>query len=360
MHILYGVVGVGMGHLTRSRVVIDHLVRQGHQVVVVASGGAPARLTAIYADVDAVRVHAIAGYGMRFAGQGVDLASTVLDLVGGAPARLATNARVFGRLVDQVQPDLVISDFEAFALWFGLYCDVPVVSLDNLQVLHRCALSDEVVDTRSAAFRLARAAVKAKLPGASWYLVSSFFDPPVRKARTSVVGPVLRPEVLAAQREPGAHLLVYQSVFSSELDDVLGRLGLPVVAYGADREGQRGAVTYRAFSQDGFIEDLRTARAVVAGGGYSLMCEAIHLGVPMLSVPLAGHVEQQVNAAYLQHLGYGRRADRLTAAAVRELLDGASDHHRALACAPGAGNGSLLAEVDRVVDQVGAYRADAA
>ena len=37
MRILYGVVGEGMGHATRSRVVIEHLLAAGHHVGVVAS-----------------------------------------------------------------------------------------------------------------------------------------------------------------------------------------------------------------------------------------------------------------------------------------------------------------------------------
>lgn len=39
MRILYGVAGEGMGHATRSRVVIDHLTRH-HEVEVVVSGRA--------------------------------------------------------------------------------------------------------------------------------------------------------------------------------------------------------------------------------------------------------------------------------------------------------------------------------
>ena len=37
MKILYGVVGEGMGHAMRSRVVLEHLVAQGHDVHVIAS-----------------------------------------------------------------------------------------------------------------------------------------------------------------------------------------------------------------------------------------------------------------------------------------------------------------------------------
>ena len=40
MKILYGVVGEGMGHATRSRVVLEHLRAQGHEVLVVVSNRA--------------------------------------------------------------------------------------------------------------------------------------------------------------------------------------------------------------------------------------------------------------------------------------------------------------------------------
>jgi nicotinate phosphoribosyltransferase len=39
MKILYGVVGEGMGHATRSKVTIEHLIAKGHSVKIVVSGG---------------------------------------------------------------------------------------------------------------------------------------------------------------------------------------------------------------------------------------------------------------------------------------------------------------------------------
>ena len=40
MRILYGVVGEGMGHAMRSRVVLEHLFGQGHEVEIMVSGRA--------------------------------------------------------------------------------------------------------------------------------------------------------------------------------------------------------------------------------------------------------------------------------------------------------------------------------
>ena len=50
MNILYGVVGEGMGHATRSKVILDHLYPQ-HRILIVASGKAHDYLTRFYSDI---------------------------------------------------------------------------------------------------------------------------------------------------------------------------------------------------------------------------------------------------------------------------------------------------------------------
>jgi len=68
---------------------------------------------------------------------------------------------------------------------------------------------------------------------------------------------------------------------------------------------------------------------VIAGGGFTLMGEAVYLGKPMLSVPLVGQFEQALNANYLQQLGYGERAKVISAQGIRDFLaraDGYADN----------------------------------
>ena len=344
--ILYGVVGVGRGHATRSRVILDHLLDQGHQILVTASGTAPEYLEDIYADEPRLQVEAVAGYGMRFQDQRVDVGGTLLDLLDGGPGRVLANLGAFTRIAARFHPDAVISDFEAFAHWYGRFFDVPVISLDNIQVLNRCTLDPTVVDTDSLAFRVAKTTVKAKLPGADHYLVSSFFAPEARKDRTTVVGPVLRPEILDAERVRGDHLLVYQSVWSEALLTALRSLNQPIIAYGSERGGTEGNLTFQPFSERGFIDDLRSAKGVIAGGGFSLMCEALELGVPMLAIPLQGHIEQQLNAAYLEQCGYGAQAPVLTQEALADFLRRLDRYERALRRYPRRGNQPLLETLD--------------
>ena len=109
---------------------------------------------------------------------------------------------------------------------------------------------------------------------------------------------------------------------------------------------REGRILYRPFSEAAFIDDLRTARAVVTGGGYTLLSECVHLGVPALSVPLAGQFEQVLNARYLERLGYGMYAPHATAAAIAAFAERVPEHRAALAGAERPGNGPALAVVD--------------
>lgn len=320
MRILYGVVGEGMGHATRSRVVIEHLLGRGHRVRVVVSGRAHGFLAEKFAGRAGLELDEIAGLHMAYDGNAVALGRSIVENLGKAPASLLRNLETWRRM--DFEADAVISDFESWAFFYGLNHFKPVISIDNMQVINRCEHPEAITDDPD--FQLAKAAVKAKLPGAAHYLVTTFFRPPVRKPRTTLVPPILRPEVLAAKREPGRHVLVYQTATANEaLIPLLQRLPYEFRLYGMRRDEQRGNVRLCDFSEAGFIDDLRTARVVLAGGGFSLMSEAVHLQVPMYSVPLEGQYEQVLNARYLAMLGYGRFAVRFDPDAIADFVEGA-------------------------------------
>lgn len=322
MRILYGVVGEGMGHATRSRVVLEHLLTRGHDVHVVVSGKAHGFLKAALAGGPRAAVTEIAGLRLVQDDGGVDKSASLVANLVDAPASLVKNLGAYVEVASSFRPDAVVSDFESFAYLFARTHDLPVISLDNIQVLNRCAHDRWLTDASRWSVFLAKASAKVKMPGAWHYLVTSFFFPPVRKARTTLIPPILRPEILAARREPGEHVLVYQHAEAVEalLPALRARTDVAFRVYGSRREGSDGNLSFQAFSQQGFIDDLRTARGVVAGGGFTLMSEAVHLGVPMLSVPLGSQAEQAFNAAYLEHLGYGVEAPSLDAAALDGFL----------------------------------------
>ncbi len=302
MRILYGVTGEGMGHATRSRVILEHLLSCGHRVQVVVSGRAHKFLTDRFAGRPNIAFHEIHGLHLDYTGNKLDVPGSVLSNLVEFPKGLFKNVGVYFRM--DFEPQAVISDFESWAYLYGVNHFLPILSIDNMQVIDRCSHGPEV--EASADFDLARAAVLSKLPGCRHYLITTFFHPPVAKERTTLVPPILRPEILAARREPGAHVTVYQTAKSnSALVPLLRSMPYEFRVYGMGREGEEGNVRLRAFSEKGFIDDLRTARAVLAGGGFSLMSECVNLRIPMYSVPLEKQFEQELNARYLAALGYG-------------------------------------------------------
>jgi len=323
VRILYGVVGEGMGHATRSAVVVEHLVGSGHEVRVVVSGRAHGFLVDRLKSSERATVEEIEGLTLRYLGNRLDMTGSIFHNLQNAPRAIRKNIKVYRKVAeDKFEPELVVSDFESWAALYALRHRLPVISIDNLQIINRCKHDKRITAAKGFNFRVARLAVRVKVPGAYHYLVSSFFFPPVRKRRTTLVPPILRSEVIAAEREPGDHVLVYlRAADPKRLLGVLRKFDhRRFFVYGAGEAGTDGNVTVCEFSPSRFLDHLRTARAVIAGGGFTLMSEAVSLHVPMLSVPIENQYEQELNARYLEHLGYGMRARRLTGEAVDRFL----------------------------------------
>ena len=360
MRILYGVAGEGMGHATRSRVVIDALAAKGHQVQAVVSGRAHDYLKA--RESDRLGVNRIWGLSIVYEDNEVRNFRTVLENVRGAVAGgWPRNVKAYFDLTDEFHPDVVVSDFETWSYLYGKAHGIPVVSVDNNQIVNRCHHPPEVIAGKEPEYLVAKAVVKAKLPGCFHYLIGTFFYPPVAKRRTTLHPPILRPEILAARPEPGDHLLVYQTSTSNPaLPDILRRTGVECRIYGLRRELREdlrdGNLVWRPFSERAFIDDLRTARAVVSGGGFTLMSEAVFLRRPMLAVPVKKQFEQILNARYLERIGYGLHADEITEEKVRELLARAPEFEQHLARYTQRGNEELLAKLDDVLAAAAAQR----
>jgi uncharacterized protein (TIGR00661 family) len=349
MRILYGVVGEGMGHATRSRVILDHLIALGHRVEIVVSGRAHAFLSKVF---PGVRVHEIAGLNMVYEDNAVHRRRTALDFLKKLPA-FAENHALFAALDQELQPQLVISDFESFSYLYGKAHDLPIVSIDNMQIINRCRHEVTIPRTLEASYLTAKTVVKAKLPRCGAYLITTFFFPPVRKPRTQLFPPILRDAVLDANRRDGDHVLVYQTSDSfHELVPTLQQLPGRFLVYGLGRQEQLGNVELRAFSETGFVDDLASARAVITGGGYSLMGEAVFLGKPVYSIPLVGQFEQTLNALYLEKLGYGEYHQTIDGPSIARFLERAPRYKEALAAHRQDRNRAILDAVDELVARV--------
>jgi uncharacterized protein (TIGR00661 family) len=358
MRILYGVVGEGMGHATRSKVTLEWLLSRGHTVKVVVSNRAFQFLEKAFAGNAAIDVVEIQGLTMKYVDNEFADAASVLHNVLRAPGMIAENVGAYYDDVVRWQPQCVISDFDSFAYLFAKVHRLPILSIDNQQILQRCEIPEAAKEEARASFNATKAFVKAKLPGCDHYVITSFFFPPVRDKYvegTTLVPPILRRAILEAKPTPvdrAQHFLVYQTSKSdTTLIPTLNEIAEEkFFVYGLGRDETIGNCTLKPFSEDGFVADLAAAKGVVSNGGLSLLNESISLRKPVFSVPVRNQYEQILNAWYVRALKFGAFAQTVNAPELRAFVQRVPEYASALAGFSHDGNAKLFATVEKVLE----------
>jgi uncharacterized protein (TIGR00661 family) len=344
--IVYGIPSEGMGHATRSKVVIEHLLAQGHDVRMATSDRAYALMEKAFPG----RSFRIEGLHLAYDQGKLDKSASSKVLLKALPKQLRTNFEQFYRVHQNFTPDAVISDFESFTYAFARFHRLPLLSIDNMQVLNRAKLDLKLGTEQKQAYLMAKTVVKAKLPYCSRYLITSFFECEIDKKNTELVPPILRPEILAAhaKRKQGGHVLVYQTATAqSNMIEVLQSLKHQrFMVYGFNKSEDHGNVQLKPFSEAGFIADLAASDCIITNGGFSLISEAVYLQKPICSFPLGGQFEQWLNGYMVQRMKYGRFFEEFSADAVKAFLYDVPDFHKSLQAYRQDGNQVLFDKVD--------------
>lgn len=347
MNILYGIPGEGMGHATRSKVVIDHLLEAGHNIIAVSSGRAFSFLDKMFPG----RVLEIKGFHFAYKNAEVSKTATFLSNLKAAPKNLIYNTAKKLLIEKSFNPDVVISDFESFSYFFAKTHKLPLISIDNMQIMDRCILDIEISKEEKNNYRIAKNIVMAKVPGCNHYFISSFFDAEIKKKNTSIVPPIIRSAIQELSPSKGKHILMYQT--SSSLKTVKETLQqLPdekFFVYGMNQDYADGNVVFKPFSESGFIADLAQAKAVIANGGFSFISEAVYLKKPIYSFPIHNQFEQWMNAAYIEKLGYGRHFHELSPDNLKAFIYDLSKFEKNLASYEQGGNTVLFRELDKIL-----------
>jgi uncharacterized protein (TIGR00661 family) len=352
MRVLYGVCGEGMGHAMRSAVVGEHLRREGYEVVF-ATGGRPLEyLRAKGFETIPITSLELATDGKRISPIGTLVKNVFNQTVGGLLTALPSFAAV-----TRARPDAVVSDFDPWSARVALVLGAPLFAVDNIHFMNRCSHPTQIFAMTGMASTYMRPVADVMVPWARKYFVTTFVDAPViEPGKTELHLPILRAEVLAQKGRPVRdHVVCY---FNTRADHarIVGALTLvPEERFrlygkpGLAGEQTYGNVTVCPFSDEAFLEDLSTSRAVIGGAGFTLMSEAIYLGKPMLAVPFGDQFEQILNARYLKMLEYGSWCSSLSAGEVRAFLGGVEGYREKLARFGHDGNRALLGAVSRAV-----------
>lgn len=313
MKVLYGVVGVGMGHAIRSQTVVERLVQEGHKILILASGNAFSFLKGFFSKHDYVVVEKIEGFKFSMKDNAVHTGKTALSVLWRAPYSIYYNTKVYFDHINAWSPDIIISDFESLTGLYAITHNKPLFVIDNIHVLDRCSHEPYIWKGNWLAKILTQIIVKFKVVNADHYFITSAFFPPVRLPNTTLIGPILRPIILNSMRNRGDSFLVYlHGGGSKAIHKVIRSYPANFICYGGDKNGLVGNIKYKKFSESEFIKDLCECKGLISSAGSSLMSEAIYLKVPMLALPVHNQYEQILNARYLQKNELGMCVNHLS------------------------------------------------
>ena len=348
--IVYGVSGEGSGHSSRAREVMTWLLEQGHEVRAVSYDRGYRNLK------DDFEVFEVEGLSIATVENRVSVVRTFTENL----AKLGEGARRVRELrhacFKGFDPDVVITDFEPTTAYLATHYGLPLVTLDN-QHRMRYMRYPRPEHLRKEA-RVTEGVIRMIVPRPDVSLVTTFWFGEVTNGRTFLFPPILRREVLALepQREEDAHVLGYFTHGAEPfLDELRRQHDTRFVVYGSDRDGEAGNLLFRRPSRAGFLEDLRSCRAVIATAGFTLMTESLHLGKPMLAFPMAGQFEQELNALLLEDLGCGVNGRGGGPDSVGGFLGRLDDFYPSFDRVPGAdGNRALFAKLEELLRDGGA------
>lgn len=302
MKILYGINGIGNGHLSRARIMVPKLEAAGAEVSCIVSGR-PADPSLDCGQSGDIMFRD--GLSIAFEGGRVRFFETALRLGAGMPGLVKDALSL-----DLKPYDLVISDFEPVSAWAARAKGTPSVGL-----AHHFAFRHDVPKvSRFSPFMMFMENVVPvdTALGLHWH----HFGQP------SILPPILGR--LEAEAADPKKILVYMNF--ENLDSVV-RLVEPfadhefhIYSSQAKQAEDRGHLHVRPLSREGFKKDFASCAGVISNAGFMTTSEALQLGKKVLVKAIPGQEEQVSNTLALKELGYGAVMERLDQSAVKGWL----------------------------------------
>ncbi len=303
--VFYGICGEGLGHFSRAAFLVPCLLDAGYSVELFTSG----RVAGLCDErFRGCRVHHIQGLRMRYRDNTLDVPGTILRYAG-MVAWWPRASRYVAKRVGLCRPVAVISDYEPVVAWVASAFRIPLIAFDHQQVATECEVESASPDGLSGL--LLRLSNRMTYLRPTLRIITSFFQarlrerPRRRRTGRTIIGPVLRPEVVRRCPTRGSHVVVYQTSRTLEwLDRILNALPGEKRVYGVGRK--QNGWSERTFGEDAFLDDLASCRFALVNGGHTTISEALHFGKPVLCFPVKGQAEQEINAHHVAKMDFGK------------------------------------------------------
>ncbi len=312
--ILYGVCGVGAGHCVRSRILISHLIKKGHKLLIIGSLHAYDYLRRYFDNVHYVD-------GPEFAIKGNKILA-IHTLFKNFKKLNKKNREINSKLkyeIDKFSPDIIISDFEPYTFSYAKKNNIKLISFDNEHYL-----SEGIIDI-PLKYKIHYLISRIYMSGykADYLLIFTLPGQELKKhSKARKVNPVIRDSLLNIKSKNGRYILVYTSIINEKNKlEVLTKINEKFVIFGNYKDKEKKNLTFRSFNEKEFERALAGCKAVITFGGINLISEAIYMKKPLLVVPIKNHIEQVVNASYVKDNNYGEFYDELREDNIKDFLN---------------------------------------
>jgi len=263
--ILYGLCGEGLGHASRSKILINHLKKKGHNVRIVAGGKAFVFLSKEFKHVERVE-----SPRFEYKGNQVRLLYSCLKMLYTTIAKTPKSFKKVKKIIKEFKPEMIIT-FREIIPWLILFI-----------------------------------ALKVSMFGADKYLIYDFSDKQVNNSRVLFLKPLIQEGIQKQQPKIGEHIFVYQTSISTEfICEILKQFDETFIVYGFNKNHVDGNIIFKTFNDDEFYTDIATCKAIITNGGFTVISEALYLKKPVLSLPIRHQFEQVLNGQFVQNLGFG-------------------------------------------------------
>ena len=308
MKVLFLTNGLGLGNSTRSHAIIQRLHACGAHIEVMTSGNGLWYFSD-KAEVSAVHEIKSLAYGSK---DGAISILRTFTSIAGMVQILRYNAKKIGSLLDQIKPDVVVTDSD-YNFWPVRRRCIPLAALNNADVVWNSYFR----------FKDRPASIWAQFYGVEMLdyrfhktvpdlVLSPCLDPEVPESGGNIlrIGPIVRqgydglPRTGVAKQ---ATVMLSGSVFGTPVK--FNRASYPVNIDVIGREKPAGWCGRPEVTFHGKIKDtyplLEGADVAVVNGGFSAVSEMFWMRKPLLVVPVPNHAEQWINARTIEHLGLG-------------------------------------------------------
>lgn len=280
--VLYAIQGTGNGHVARARALYPQLVQ--HFDVDLALVG---KNSEVELPCDPV-----------WKGRGITM---YYSQKGGVNILKTIRKNSISQIRKEIQSipvkdyDFVLNDFESVSIRAAKKYKVPVIGLSHQSAVQNPDSPKARKYMPFGKFILHRYAPCSESIGFHF-----------ERYNSEMFLPILRDEILESTWKSGERIIVYLPAYSPEiLSEVLKSLPHEFTIFHKEALSslKDDNILWEPINANKFSKELLQCKGVICSSGFELPSECLHLGIPLVVIPIKGQYEQGCNAASLEMMG---------------------------------------------------------